>query len=247
MRPRELWFWLGGAFITVGSVLTAVAIAYYTKEQNYSLSVGPQMIAAYIAFTLAFLCFLAAIANWRPWLRWQRFPNIIVSVDGVGYETGTKQMPNFPPQSTNLRTLKVHITNTESDRNVSIRAAYLLIRQKPGSGVHEEIFTSPFWPVQYSRQLQVLEFPIKLEPQVSAGGNLIFEIEAYRAANLDESLGSRVEIHDAISGKMASFPAAMGLYRRGRGLRPTTYAERVNGIDLGRPWYGVMGPPDRGG
>ena len=77
MRPRELWFWLGAAFITVGGVLTAIAVAYYTKEPHYSLSAGPQMIEAYASFVLAFLCFLAAIAGWRPWLRWQRFPTFL--------------------------------------------------------------------------------------------------------------------------------------------------------------------------
>jgi len=246
MRPRELWFWLGGAFITVGAVLVAVAIAYYTKEANYSLSAGPQMIDAYIAFICAFLCFLAAIAGWRPWLRWQRFPNISVRVDGVGYETGTKQVPLFPPQPIRLRTLKVHITNAESDRNVSIRAAYLLVRRKPGSGGHEQIFTSPSWSVEYPRPLQIPEFPIKLEPQASAGGDLVFEIDDYKSSDLDESLGIRVEIHDAISGKMASFPAILGRYKRGHGLRSTTYAERVNGIQSDSPWYGVTGPPDQG-
>jgi hypothetical protein len=245
MRPRELWFWLGGMFITAGSVLTALAVGYYTKEANYSLAAGPHMIASYIAFLLAFLCFLAAITGWRPWLRWQRFPNIIVRVDGVGHETATKQRPRFPPESTRLYILKVHITNTEPDRNVSLRAAYLLIRQKPDSWAHEELFSSPSEEVSHTHQSQVLEFPVRLEPQVSDGGYLVFEIEDYRAGDLDASLGARVEIHDAISGKMASFPANMGLYKRGHGLRPTSYAERVNGIDPGPQWYGLMGPPDR--
>ena len=81
MRPREVWFWLGAGFLTVGAVLTAVAIAYFTKETHYSLSTGPQMVTAYASFAFAFLCFFAAIAGWRPWLRWQRFPNITVRVD----------------------------------------------------------------------------------------------------------------------------------------------------------------------
>lgn len=63
------------------------------------------MLAAYTSFVLAFLCFLAAIADWRPWLRWQRFPNITVRVDGIGNETGTKQgPPGFPPVPTKLLT-----------------------------------------------------------------------------------------------------------------------------------------------
>jgi hypothetical protein len=76
-----MWLWLGAAFITGGGVLTAVAIAYYTKEQHYPLSTGPQMIAAYAAFACAFLCFLAAITAWRPWQRWQRFPKLTIRID----------------------------------------------------------------------------------------------------------------------------------------------------------------------
>jgi hypothetical protein len=60
MRPREVWFWLGAGFLTLGAVLAAVAIAYFTKETHYSLSTGPQMVMAYAAFALAFLCFLRA-------------------------------------------------------------------------------------------------------------------------------------------------------------------------------------------
>src|SRR5258708_16405160 len=143
MRPRELWFWLGAACLTIGAVLTAVAIAYYTKETHYSLSTGPQMVAAYASFILAFLCFLAAMAGWRPWLRCRRFPSLVIGVDGTGSETASTQIPGFPPLPTGLLALKVHITNAEVDRNVSIRAAYLLAKTKPGSDWgHEHLFRS---------------------------------------------------------------------------------------------------------
>ena len=132
MRPREVWFWLGAGFLTVGAVLAAVAIAYFTKETHYSLSTGPQMVIAYTAFALAFLCFFAGIAGWRPWLRWQRFPNITIRVDSFGNETGSQQTPGFPPMPVRLVTMNVHITNAEVDRRVSIRAAYLLLKAKPG-------------------------------------------------------------------------------------------------------------------
>jgi hypothetical protein len=245
MRPRELWFWLGAAFLTIGAVLTAIAIAYYTKETHYSLSTGPQMVEAYASFILAFLCFLAAIAGWRPWLRWQRFPNLAIRVDGMGNETATKQTTGFPPRPTRLLTLKVHITNAEVDRNVSIRAAYLLARAKPGSDWgHEHLFAAPFEPVSRTHSGHALEFPVSLAPDASDGGELVFELQDYIMADVAEPFDARIEIHDAISGKMACFPAVMGLYRRRHGLRPTTYAERVNGPKTAQPWYGLMGPPD---
>lgn len=245
MRPRELWFWLGAAFLTVGGVLTAIAVAYYTKETHYSLSSGPQMVVAYASFILAFLCFLAAIAGWRPWLRWQRFPNLTVRVDGFGTEKVTKQMPGFPQLPTTLLTLIVHITNAEVDRKASIRAAYLLAKTKPNSVLHEHLFTKPRDEIAYTRPVNALKFPMNLEPQDSVGGEMIFELTEYLMDEVAEPFDARVEIHDAISGKMACFPAVMGIYTRRRGLRPTTYAERVEGQKEPQPWYGLMGPPDR--
>lgn len=247
MRPREVWFWLGAGFLTVGAVLTAVAIAYFTKETHYSLSTGPQMIAAYISFVLAFLCFLAAIAGWRPWLRWQRFPNLMIRVDGFGNETGSKQIPGFPPRPTGLLMLKVHITNAEVDRNVSIRAAYLLAKAKPGSDWgHEHLFSAPFDPVSRTSPGPALEFPVNLAPGASDGGEMVFELSDYKMPDVGQPFDARVEIHDAIIGKIACFPATMGIYRRRHGLRPTSYAERVYGPKAAQPYCGLMGPPDRG-
>jgi hypothetical protein len=243
MRPRELWFWLGAAFITAGSVLTAVAVAYYTKETNYSLSTGPQMASAYASFVLAFMCFLAAIVGWRPWLRWQRFPNLIIRVEGAGNEEGKIRPLNFPEASVRLLTYKVHITNAEVDRNVSITVPYLAARAKPESSWYEHLFTAPFWTVSYAHPMNVLEFPLNLTAQQSGGGMLIFEIN-FQAENLANPFDGRIEIHDAISGKMACFPAGLGTYRRRQGLRPTTSAERVRKLKTAEAWYGVMGPPD---
>jgi len=75
------------------------------------------------------------------------------------------------------------------------------------------------------------------------GGEMIFELTEF-LDELAEPFDARVEIHDAISGKMACFSAVMGIHTRRRGLRPTTYAERVEGQKEPQPWYGVMGPPD---
>jgi hypothetical protein len=240
MRPREVWFWLGAGFLTVGAVLAAVAIAYFTKETHYSLSTGPQMVMAYTAFVLAFLCFFAAIAGWRPWLRWQRFPNITVRVDSFGNETSSKQTPGFPPRPVRLVTMNVHITNAEVDRRVSIRAAYLLLKAKPGSPIYYQLFTGPFWPVERDRPADVLKLPLNLASQESSGGELVFELEDYR--EIDPAGGpGHIEIHDSISGKMACFPAAMGVYRRHHGLRPTTYEERVIGPRAAQPQYRAIG------
>ena len=151
----------------------------------------------------------------------------------------------LPSAPTTLLILKVHITNAEVDRNVSIRAAYLLAKTKPGSDWgHEQLFAAPFEPVSRARVGKALEFPVNLAPGASDGGEIVFELQDYLMVDVAQPFDARVEIHDAISGKMASFPAVMSVYRRRHGLRPTTYEERVNGPKAAQPWYGLMGPPD---
>jgi hypothetical protein len=242
MRPREVWFWLGAAFITVGAVLTTLATAYYIKEPSYSLGTGPQMLMAYGFFVGAFLCFLAAIAGWRPWLKWQRFPNLVVRVDSDGFMTAERQLPGFPVMPIKLRAYRIHITNSETDRSASIRAAYLLVKPQPNFPV-AILLTAPRWQVTYPEPLNFLRVPVNLDPQASEGGDLIFELD-FQMEHAAEPFEARFEIHDSISRKMASFPAVIGEYRRRHGLRPTTYAERIPGSNATPPWYGVMGPPD---
>jgi len=244
MRPREVWFWLGAGFLTVGALFGAVAIAYFTKEAHYSLSTGPQMVIAYIAFVLAFLCFFAGIAGWRPWLRWQRFPNVRVRVDSFGNELASQQTPGFPRRPIRLVTMYVHITNAEADRRVSIRAAYLRLKAKPGSPLgYWQLFTRPFERVERSRPADILKLPLNLGPQESGGGELVFELVDYLETDPEGGPGY-IEIHDAISGKMACFPAVAGsVYRRHHELRPTTYEERVIGPKAPEPWYSVIGRP----
>ena len=85
---------------------------------------------------------------------------------------------------------------------------------------------------------------MNLAPDASDGGELVFELQDYKMADVAQQFEARVEIHDTISEQMACFPAVMGVYRRRHGLRPTTYAERVNGPKTVQPWYGLTGPPD---
>jgi hypothetical protein len=112
-----------------------------------------------------------------------------------------------------------------------------------------QIFTEPTEPVQYSNPVQAMELPINLGPRAGAGGYLIFELPDYLRAGLASSPHDEfvVEIHEALSGKMATFPAMAvgGTFRRRRGLIPTTFAERVYGPKPPAAWYRVMGGPDR--
>ena len=118
VRPREVWFSLGGACLAVGTILSALAVGYFVKEQRYSLGLSPLMIWSYVSFALAFLFFVFAIAGWGPWLRWQGFPDITVLVQGSGQSVATRQIKGFPPIPTSLIMVKVFFINGDHDRNV---------------------------------------------------------------------------------------------------------------------------------
>lgn len=250
MRPRELWFSLGGASLAVGTILSALAVGYYAKEQHYSLSSSPHMIGAYVSFALAVMFFAFAATGWAPWLRWQRFPDITVLVQGAGQSVATRQIEGFPPVLTLLIIVKVFFINGDHDRNVCIRAAYLRGKTQPGSGWgYWQIFAEPTEPVQYRNPVQAMELPINLGPRAGAGGYLIFELPDYLRAELAPAPEAEfvVEIHEALSGKMAAFPAMVigGIFRRRHGLIPTTYEERVTGPKATQPRYRVIGPAGR--
>jgi hypothetical protein len=179
--------------------------------------------------------FVLAIAGWGPWLRWQRFPDITVIVSSVGTTVATKQRSGLATP-TSLTILKVFFINGDPDRNVCIRAAYLRGKTRPGSPWgYWQIFAGPTDPVEYHNPVQALELPVNLGPRAGAGGYLIFELPDYLKGELaqgPQGVGDWVaEIHEALSGKMAAFPAMAvgGIYRRRRGLTPTTFAERVTG------------------
>lgn len=154
-------------------------------------------------------------------------------------------MPRFPPMPIDIMTLKVHITNAETDRNVSIRAAYLLVKSKPGFALHEQLFSAPSDPVSYTPLDRAFEFQANLAPQASQGGELVFELRSYQMADAVQPFEARVEIHDSISEKMASFPADLGTFRRHHRLRPATYAERVTRPKAAQSGYRVIGSSDR--
>jgi hypothetical protein len=255
VRPRELWYSLGGASLAVGTILSALAIGYYSKEQRYSLSSSPPMIEAYICFALTVMLFTFAIAGWAPWLRWQRFPDITVLVQGGGQSVATRQIEDLPPIETFLIIVKVFFINGDHDRNVCIRAAYLRGKTQPDSEWgYWQIFAAPTEPVQYRNPVQVMELPINLGPRAGAGGHLIFELPDFLRAGLAPAPRAEfvVEIHEALTGKIAVFPALVvgGTFKRRQGLIPTTIAERVHGPKSAVPWYSVMGrsgssKPDR--
>jgi hypothetical protein len=250
VRSRELWLWLGGAFLTLGTVLSGIALAYFTKESHFSLYTSWQMQCAGASFVAAFLCFLGAIMGWRIRLRRQQFPKIRVDVDGVGtVETTYEPMPGLVIP-VRLMHFPAHFVSEETERSMSIKVARLFAKVKPEgtNPLWEHVFVAPRWSISPSLNIQPLRFPLNLEPQASQGGELVFEMSSYLLVNLADPFDARIEIEDANTGKRASFPATLGTFRKGHGLRPSTRAESVTGPP-GRAaapsWSdGLMGPPD---
>jgi hypothetical protein len=120
-------------------------------------------------------------------LRWQRFPDITVRVDSIGNEIGEEQIPGFPPRPVRLMTMNVHVTNAGADRGVGIRAAYLLIRAKPGIPLNEQLFTKASGRIVRHRPADALKIPLNLAPQESDGGELVFELTDFQ--EIDSAAG----------------------------------------------------------
>ena len=74
----------------------------------------------------------------------------------------------------------LHITNAEADRGVGIRAAYLLIRAKPGTPFYEQLFAKNLWPVERHRPAGALKIPLNLAPQESDGGELVLNSPTFK-------------------------------------------------------------------
>lgn len=255
MRTRELRLWLGAAFLTVGTVLVAIALAYFAKEPHFSLYGSWQMRAAAAAFVAAFLSFLYAIMGWRIRLRPQRFPDISVTVETTGSAPAVYNAMFAEQQQGMLWFFPAHFSSREPERIASIKAARLYAKVDPQWGcgwLLEQVFGPPRFQLASAAGLDLhpIKFPLNLEPEKSAGGDLVFDMEDWKARTIVRlpMVSARIELEDASTGKRMSFPAAPGTYRKGHGFRPTSgkeqAAEPTSRRDRSRgTWTGLMAPP----
>jgi hypothetical protein len=252
VRTRELRLWLGAAFLTLGTVLVAVALAYFAKEPHFSLYGSWQMQSAGAAFIAAFLSFLFAIMGWRIRLRPQRFPDISVTVETTGSAPPVYNVMFGSPPPGILFFYPVHFHNREPERIASIKIALLYAKVDPDRpmGMLEHVFRAPQWQLANAGALNLhpVEFPLNLEPEKSEGGDLVFEMPEWKTMFLARPLQIRIEPEDASTGKRMSFPAERGTYTKSHGLRPSFGKEQVaeqEGRRAGRTaaWKGLLTPP----
>lgn len=225
--------------LTVGTVLTAIALAYFTKEPHFALYTSWQFVAALVAFGLGFVSFLGAILGWPFRFRKLRFPNITIAVGQTAVLARTRvetmgehsfARPMMP------MVFAVTVTNNEAERTVNLSAVpYLLLKTKPGDPkVIEWLFRPEPVPPElaFIKAEPPLEFPLVLGPHTSQAGSLFYDIASPHPA-LIEPVEGRIRLVDAVSKWTAYFPPNAGIFEKGRGLETTSV-----------PWAPFVTEPD---
>jgi hypothetical protein len=210
---RDLWLWLGAALLTASAGLLALALAYFTKIQTYSLFSSWWMRAAILVFFAAFACFYSAIKGvaFPPWEE-LRFPQIKVEFYGSSNvtipRTGTDGSPVDPFY---IWFYRIHIVNLEKEQNASliIRPIFSLMPDSQGSfaevaGSYLKIeqltmFLNPSYNSSFASN--PLPETIRLPPAGSETGDLVFMIPIFEWQKLAEPGQVRLVIEDLISGK----------------------------------------------
>jgi hypothetical protein len=248
MQSRELWLWLGGAFLTVALIFSGIAFALFTKEQNFSLYTSWQLIGTWALVILAFTSFLCAILGLPFRLRRRRFPNITIVSGARAQMMRRKQLApgfviNVHPLMFNLT-----ITNNETEKTISIRHAWLHAKRKEGSNSQIDDWIFP--PERIPSELGIgteLEFPVVLEPQTSKAGWLLFDVNQHILPELGDPFDRLIRLVDANSHESGYFLAGAGIFSRGEGITTTrTWPSETEARNAAPEphWSGVFGPPD---
>ena len=201
---RELWLWLGAAFLGLFAAFIAIGLAYFTKEQHFSFYTSWYAWGSLAAFLVAFACFGCAIkaVAFPPWAK-LNFPNISIDIYG-GSDIATAQtVANGMQVPAHLRGFKVRITNLENEQNASLTIT-LFLKLVPGSrgSIGEAVATVPHWSLDPNLSLDVIHMPMVLSPGTTIGGDLVYEIAMYASLNLASGPRTkRLRIVDHISGQ----------------------------------------------
>ena len=238
---RDLWLWLGGLFLTLFAFLTAVAIAYFVKEANYSLFLNGWMLGALLTFLAAFSCFYGAIKAWPfPPGAKPAFPSIEVEIFGAGSIDTQREAGTGLAVPARLQTFSSRFANIGTDGTASL-TVLLYVKLIPGSWgrVGEALCPPPDWTLTPSLSLTPINMPFELPPGSAIEGHLVYEIPGYYLDKIGEPLSARLELWDHVTGKRMSMPAEIGSTDKSR-MVPSSGSAEVLG-----PEYGSQ--PDRPG
>jgi hypothetical protein len=207
---RELWLWLGAAFLALFAAFIAIGLAYFTKEPNFSFYTSWEAWASVAVFALGFACFGCAIWGipFLPWAK-MKFPDIRVDIYDGGSISTQCPIPSAPGTVSNvpanLKLWRVRITNLENEQNASL-TINLFVKVIPGSKgrAAESEWYVPDWPLDPVFGVNKLDMPIILAPGTTAGGYLACEIGRYDVAHwrrYTQPLQKRFSITDHVSGQ----------------------------------------------
>lgn len=208
---RDLWLWLGAALLTASAGLLAIALAYFTKVQKYSLFTSWWMLAAVVVFLLAFACFLGAIKGvaFPPWEE-PSFPKIKVDIYGAMQVSIPRTAMGRSVEPFLICFYSVRITSLEKEQNASlIIRPFFGLAPCPGpfseaAGSHANleqlIKFHNLYPDNFIATNPLPE-TILLAPATSAAGDLIYMVVAFEWMKLAEPRQVRLVIEDLVSGK----------------------------------------------
>jgi hypothetical protein len=232
MRSRELWLWLGAAFLTVATVSAAIAIAYFTKYEHFSLMTSPQMLAAIVIFLLAFVCFLAAIYGWPFPPRRLKFPDLLVTVGSpISEDVSFTPIPGLVamgyaqrPNVERIFAWEVHFTNREQERTANIKSIRVRIKIRGEQGPA----TLTSGPPRLNYESSAIGPPVRafdIEPGGTKDTQLVFHVLVPEFVDLPQSW---IELEDAQTGLLGRFPTARGTYDTKHGLQVLRSEQRDN-------------------
>jgi hypothetical protein len=209
---RDLWLWLGAALLTASAGLLAIALAYFTKIQKYSLFTSWWMLATVIIFLLAFASFYGAIKGiaFLPWEK-PRFPKINVNI----YGASTTQIP-VTAEGKSVEPIfvyfyRIRIINLEKEQNASLILRPLFGLASESQGPFAETAASyidlkqveGFPGFAYANTLAPNPLPetILLSPATSASGDLVYMVPTFSWQKLADPRELRLVIEDLVSGQ----------------------------------------------
>jgi hypothetical protein len=207
---RELWLWLGAAFLALFAAFIAIGLAYFTKKTHFSFYASWEAWASVAAFIPSFACFFCAIFGtpFPPWTK-AKFPNICMEIWDFSNQV-VQHTVNAGPSTLRVvdaRILahQVRITNLEREQNASLTIS-LFLKLAPDSrgSIDETTGFIPSWPLDPGLGLDKIRMPIILAPGTSVGGALVYEIsmiDSKQGETIAQPLRVRFRIVDHISGR----------------------------------------------